>query len=111
MENGQGSESTPPVSTETGHWNTLRHPISGGSAEVSSTRHLIESCRAHGISVLKTELDLEPLPWRCLYTNSLALQFGLLAQNILRPIGQENLIQTDAAVGSKRTRTRFGTVI
>lgn len=86
MKNGDGSESTPPVSTETGDWNTLRYPISGGSAELSSTRHLIESCRAHGISVPKTELDLEPLSWRCLYTNSLALQFGLLAQNILRRI-------------------------
>lgn len=95
----------PEVEVET-YWTSLPNPAAT----------VIELYHAHGTSgqfhsELKTELDLERLPSGCFDTNSLVLQFGLLAYNMLRLIGQESLRGADAPVRRKRTRRRIRTVI
>ena len=88
----------PEVEVET-YWTSLSDPAAT----------VIELYHAHGTSEqfhseLKTELDLERLPSGCFDTNSLVLQFGLLAYNMLRFIGQESLRGADAPVRRMRTR-------
>jgi len=95
----------PEVEVET-YWTSLSDPAAT----------VIELYHAHGTSEqfhseLKTELDLERLPSGRFATNSLVLQFGLLAYNLLRFIGQESLKQNDAPVRRQRTRRRIRTVI
>ncbi len=95
----------PEVEVET-YWTSLSDPAST----------IIELYHGHGTceqfhSELKTELDLERLPSGKFATNSLVLQFGLLAYNLLRFIGQESLKQNDAPLRRQRARRRIRTVI
>lgn len=53
-------------------------------------------------------LVMLPPVWGCFDTDTLTLQLGLFAQNILRSIAQKSLRGADAAVGHKRPRRASG---
>ena len=62
-------------------------------------------------SEFKTELDLERLPSGKFATNALVLDFGMLAYNMLRLIGQESLNVEQQPLRKKVQRRRIRTVI
>jgi hypothetical protein len=72
--------------------------------------------RAHGTSEqfhseLKTDLDLERLPSGKFQTNELVLLLGMVAYNLLRMIGQENLREADAPIRKQVSRRRVRSVM
>jgi len=62
-------------------------------------------------SEIKTDMDLERLPSGKFKTNSLVLELGMIASNILRIMGQESVKQDDAPLRKKARRRRIRTVI
>lgn len=87
-------------------WTSLNHP----------EEKIIGLYNDHGTceqfhSEIKTDMDLERLPSGKFETNSLVLELGILAYNILRIMGQESVKQTDASMRKTAKRRRIRTVI